>query len=168
MLLEREVRGKIAVTIPVPVPDGSGRNQRISIEPDASLPFLLQGKWHHFFHIEVYRNLPTMEQQFKQKIQGYVVYAQSPQHQQLFQTSALSIAVFTATEQMAKILKRWTEEALAKQPDDGSRFYFTSVNPATASPAELFLTPVWQQACEDNPIPLLVLDEGDGEVQANQ
>jgi hypothetical protein len=67
----------------------------MSIEPDASLEFLIQEVWRDFFHIEVYRNLPPLERRFKQKIQGYVPYAQSPLHQQLFQTSSLAIAVFS-------------------------------------------------------------------------
>jgi hypothetical protein len=132
----------------------------MSIEPDASLEFLIQEVWRDFFHIEVYRNLPPLERRFKQKIQGYVLYAQSPLHQQLFQTSSLSIAVFSQPG-IAATLKRWTEEALANQPDEGSRFFFTSMNPAIASPIELFLTPVWQQGFGEDTIPLLVLEEED-------
>jgi hypothetical protein len=88
-----------------------------------------------------------------------VVYAQSPLHQQLFHTSALSIAIFARTTEIAKTLRKWTQEALASQPDEGDRFFFTSLNPATASPGELFLSPVWQQAFKEDTIPLLDLED---------
>jgi hypothetical protein len=152
-----------------------GITRQICIEPDASLDFTIpsigeEKPWRDFFHIEVYRHLPPLEQRFKQKIQGYVVYAHSPLHQQLFHTSALSIAIFGQTPEMAATLKHWTEEALANQPDEGSRFFFTSMNPAIASPIGLFLTPVWQQAFGEDAIPLLVLEEEDdrGETAESQ
>jgi hypothetical protein len=40
----------------------------------------------------------------------------------------------------------------------GSGFSFANLDPATASPEELFLSPVWQQAFSNTPTPLLVLD----------
>jgi Replication-relaxation len=162
MLLEREVRGNIAVTIPIPGMNDAIRNQRLSIEPDASLEFLIHGTWRDFFHIEVYRNLPPIEQRFKQKIQAYVAYAQSSLHQELFQTAALSIAILAATNEMAVSLKRWTEAALAAQQDEGSRFYFTSMNPAAVSPVDLFLSPGWKQAFGEDDLPLIAIDEDDG------
>ena len=111
-------------------------------------------------HIEVYRNLPPTEWRFKQKIQGYVAYAVSGQHEALFQTPALSIAVITQTSQMATTLKRWTEEALQEinQTEQGELFFFTSLNPATASPEEMYLAPVWEQAFSATKTPLLVLE----------
>jgi hypothetical protein len=160
MYHEWELKRKIYVQLRV----AGGMTQQICIEPDASLDFTIPSigeekpSWRDFFHIEVYRTLPTMEQQFKQKIQGYVVYAQSPLHQQLFHTSALSIAIFAQTPEIAKTLRKWTQEALASQPDEEDRFFFTSLNPATASSGELFLSPVWKQAFGEDTIPLLDLE----------
>jgi hypothetical protein len=113
------------------------------------------------FHIEVYRTLPPSEWRFKQKVQGYVSYVTSGQHEALFQTPALSIAVFAATEQMAATLKRWTEEALQEmeQPEQGERFFFRSIDVSSASPDEMYLYPEWQQAFGDRKTPLLVLEE---------
>jgi hypothetical protein len=90
-----------------------------------------------------------------------VTYATSGQHEALFHTPALSIAVFAATEHMAGTLKRWTEEALAElnRPDEGDMFFFGSMDVAKASPEEMYLTPVWQQAFRDATVPLLVLEE---------
>jgi hypothetical protein len=70
---------------------------------------------------QVYRNLPPAEWRFKQKIQGYVTYALTEQHEALFQTPALSVAVFAQTSEMAATLKRWTEEVLetTNQTDEG-------------------------------------------------
>jgi hypothetical protein len=161
MYHERELKRKIYFELPV----ADEMTQQICIEPDASLDFTLPSmrkekpSWRDFYHIEVYRTLPTMEQQFKQKIQDYVVYAQSPLHQQLFHTPALSIAIFARTTEIANTLRNWTQEALASQPDEGDRFFFTSLNPATVSPGALFLSPVWQEAFKEDTIPLLSLED---------
>jgi len=158
---EWELKRKIYVDLPLT----NGVTQQICIEPDASLDFTIPSireetpSSRDFYHIEVYRTLPAMEQQFKQKIKGYVVYAHSPLHQQLFHTAALSIAIFARTDEIAKTLRKWTEEALADQPDEGDRFFFTSLNPATASPEELFLSPVWKQPFAEDTIPLLDLED---------
>jgi hypothetical protein len=138
--------------------------RKICIEPDASVDFTIEETWHDqtwqdFVHIEVYRNLPPLEWRFKQKVQGYVSYAQTGLHEELFQTTALSIAVFAATAQQKAVLKRWTEEALRETPQEGQRFFFTSIDTATATPAEMFLTPVWEQAFSSTPRPLLVIEE---------
>jgi len=157
MYLERELKRTIYVAVP----------DKICIEPDASVEFestvLSDGTEHtavDFFHIEVYRTLPPVEGRFKQKIAGYVTYAVSGQHAQLFQTPALSIAVFAATDRMAATLKRWTEEALQdmERAEEGEWFFFCSRDPATAAPEELFLTPQWEQAFGTTTTPLLVLE----------
>ncbi|HEX2243919.1 MAG TPA: hypothetical protein VHK27_11850, partial [Gammaproteobacteria bacterium] len=77
--------------------------EKICIEPDAACEFestaLSDGKPRtavDFFHIEVYRTLPPVEWRFKQKIKGYVTYALSGQHEALFHTPALAIAVIAA------------------------------------------------------------------------
>jgi hypothetical protein len=160
---ERALRRKIAVTL-----ESTAHSRTIYVEPDASLDFFIAETWKNppetwqdFVHIEIYRTLPPAEWRFKQKIQGYVTYATSGQHAALFQTPALSIAVFAATEHMAGTLKRWTEEALAElnRPDEGDMFFFGSMDVAKASPEEMYLTPVWQQAFRDATVPLLVLEE---------
>jgi hypothetical protein len=68
--------------------------------------------------------------------------------------------VITATDQLAGTLKRWTEQVLraVAQQELGEQFLFGSVDPATASPTEMFLTPVWQQAFGDSKTPLLMLE----------
>jgi Replication-relaxation len=159
MLTERELKRKIYVELP----------EKVCIEPDASCEFLLTETWHNppqtwkdFFHIEVYRNLPPAEWRFKQKVTGYVTYATSGQHEALFHTPALSITVFAATKQMAATLKRWTEEALQEmeRPEEGEWFFFCSLDTATASPEDMFLSPVWEQAFGTAKTPLLVLQDG--------
>jgi len=82
MYTERQLRRKIAVTLPEQNP--GKMNRTIFIEPDASCVFTIQREWQDFFHLEVYRNLPPMEWRFKQKIQGYVTYAVTGQHEALF------------------------------------------------------------------------------------
>jgi hypothetical protein len=69
--------------------------------------------------------------------------------------------VLTATDELARTLKRWTEEVLVTlaQPEQGERFFFCSCNPATASPEELFLSPVWETAFGSAKTPLLILEE---------
>jgi hypothetical protein len=172
MITERQLKRKIHVELPAETSEDGTRFQTISIEPDASCEFLITETWHEnpqtwkdFFHIEVYRNLPPREWRFKQKIQTYVTYVDTGQHAALFHTSALSIAVIAQTPQMAATLKRWTEEALQKmdRPIDGDWFFFCSLNPATASPEELYLFPVWEHAFGTAKTPLLVLEEENGE-----
>jgi hypothetical protein len=163
MYRERELRRRIYVTIQQ---RGEGRARKICLEPDASLDFVIHEDWHQqawrdFFHIEVYRHLP-METRFKQKVHGYAVMAETGKQEELFQTSALSVAVFAATDSLAKILKRWTEEALTAQSrhTEGDRFFFTSLNTTTTSPKTMFLSPLWQQAFGTATTPLLIIEEG--------
>jgi hypothetical protein len=58
------------------------------------------------------------------------------------------------------MLKHWTEEALREIESimDGDWFFSCSLDPATASPEELFLSPVWEQAFGTTKTPLLVLE----------
>jgi hypothetical protein len=165
LVQEKDLRRKIHVEIPVHTAQGKQTKQTISIAPDASCEFIVQQKWRDFFHIEVYRYLPV-ETLWKQKVTGLVTYRQTGQHQTLFHTSALSIAVFAQTTAIAQTLKAWTEEALTKlaQPSEGQRFFFNSIdNPTSATPTEMYLTPIWQQAFGTANTPLLVLTkEEDG------
>jgi hypothetical protein len=173
MYTERALRRRIYVVIPKERTDGGEPALRqICLEPDAGLLFRVTESWHNppetwedFIFIEVYRTLPPAEWRFKQKIAGYVNHVGTGRHKALFQTPALSIAVMTASEQtseqMAATLKRWTEEALhaIKQPEQGVRFFFRSLaDTATASPEEMFLSPVWEQAFSTTKTPLLALE----------
>jgi hypothetical protein len=157
IITERELKRKIYVSIP----------EKISVEPDASCEFLVTETWHEkpqtwkdFFHIEVYRNLPPVAWRFKQKIQGYVTYALRGHHEALFHTAALSIAVIAVSKQMAATLKQWTEETLQEmgRPAEGEWFFFCSLDPATTTPEEIFLSPVWEQAFSTDKTPLIVLE----------
>jgi hypothetical protein len=157
---ERALRRKIYVALPTP-------RQTLCIEPDASLDFFISETWHEvpetwqdFVHIEVYRTLPPAEWRFKQKIAGYVTYATSGRHEALFYTPALSIAVFAASKQMAATLKHWTEDVLesTSQHQAGDWFFFCWLDTATATPEEMYLTPVWEQAFGTTKTPLLVLE----------
>jgi hypothetical protein len=158
MITERDLKRRIYVDTP----------EKLCIEPDASCEFLTTENGHNgqqtrvrdFFHIEVYRNLPPVERRFKQKIAGYVTYVDTGQHQALFNTSALSIAVISISKPMAATLKRWTEQVLQEmgRPEEGDWFFFCSLDPATASPEELFLSPLWEQAFSTTKTPLLMLE----------
>jgi hypothetical protein len=162
MFQERDLRRKIYVAIT----QDKEKPRNICLEPDASLDFTVQQSWRDFFHIELYRHLPT-ERRFKQKVQGYLTYAESSLHQELFHTAALSIAMVAAggipseREQLARTLQRWTEEVLTKlnKPAEGQRFFFSSIIPSQVSPSELFLSPLWQLAFSHTVTPLLLLGE---------
>jgi Replication-relaxation len=138
---ERSLKRNIAVRL--------SDTQTHYIEPDAACEFLLTETWHEppqtwqdFVHIEVYRHVPLAER-FKHKVRGYVTALDTGTHEALFKTQALSIAVFCATMQQATLLKRWTEEALTEmgRVAEGERFFFRSIDVATASPTELYLSP---------------------------
>jgi hypothetical protein len=161
MFTEQALKRKIYVELPAPTGHGTAQPRTIFVEPDASVDFLIQKTWQNFLHIEVYRNLPPAEWRFKQKIHGYVTYAITGQHEALFHTPSLSIAVIAQTEQMATTLKQWIEEALQDmgQEEEGDWFFFCSLNPATVSPEEMFLAPVWESAFSTTKTPLLVLEE---------
>jgi protein involved in plasmid replication-relaxation len=157
MYTERELKRKIYVTL-------SGKT--CCLEPDASLLFRVTETWHeppetweNFFHIEVYRT-HLREDRFKHKINTYAAYATSPLHKNLFHTPALTIAMFCADDDLAARLKQWTEEVLqeGQQSALGERFFFSSINPATASPEVLFLSPLWEQAFSTTKTPLLMLE----------
>jgi hypothetical protein len=159
MYTERELKRKIYVQGPETLTENTRGNRTICLEPDASVHFLLQGKWHNFFHFEVYRT-HLSERRFKHKITGYAMYAGSLLHRELFHTPALAIAVIAQPVGLAARLKQWTEEVLhaREQPELGEQFFFVSVDPATASPEEMFLSPVWEQAFATTKTPLLVLE----------
>jgi hypothetical protein len=179
IITERSLKRKIYVELPEPrqtqpeeTGEGTGQQRTICIEPDASCDFTVTETWHEapqtwqdFVHIEVYRSLPPAEWRFKQKIKAYVAYATSGQHEALFATPALAIAIFAQTPEMAQTLKRWTEQALqeGKQPGHGGLFFFGSIAVATATPAEIFLAPHWEQAFGKAKTPLLVLEEAEWE-----
>jgi hypothetical protein len=136
---EPELRRRIYVDVPF----------RICIEPDGGCQFLSTKigqerpeTWEDFFFIELYRTLPPVKERFKQKIQGYVTYVATGQHEALFATPVLSLAVIAQTPQMMGMLKYWTEEALREidKPEEGEWFFFCSPDTATASPEELFLS----------------------------
>jgi hypothetical protein len=88
-----------------------------------------------------------------------VYYAVTGWHERFFQTPVLSIAVFAASEQMATTLKRWTEGVLAatNQQAEGDWFFFSSVDLSSASPEDMFLSPVWESAFSTTKTPLIVL-----------
>ena len=159
MYLERELKRKIYVQIPVSMSNGKTERRTVCLEPDAAVDFIMQGKWQEFFHIEVYRT-HLREYRFKRKIAGYAAYAASAIHQELFHTPALAIAVFCASSQLAGTLKHWTEEVLqeVQQPGLEERFFFTYLDPGAVSPEELYLAPVWEQAFSTTKTPLLVLE----------
>jgi hypothetical protein len=164
MYTERELRRRIYIPL---------AGKTICLEPDASLLFRITETWHEepetwedFFHIEVYRNLPPAEWRFKQKVQGYVATVDTGRHEALFHTPALAIAVMTTSEseQMAATLKCWTEETLQAmgRAEEGGQFFFCNLDTATATPEEIFLSPVWEQTFSTTKTPLLIL-EGDAE-----
>jgi hypothetical protein len=165
--LERELKRKIYVRVPSGESKTAG--QPVCLEPDAAVDFLIQDTWQEFFHIEVYRS-NLREDRFKHKIHTYAAYAASEIHHELFQTPSLSIAVLCAPDSLAATLKRWTEDVLQEiaQRDLGEQFFFTSSDPATTRPEELFLTPVWEQPFGDAKTPLLMLAEEKEEAQTNQ
>src|SRR5918999_1076752 len=155
MYREPELRRRIYVELP----------ERICIEPDGGCRFLStkMGQerpetWEDFFFIEFYRTLPPVKERFKQKIQGYVTYVATGQHEALFTTSALSLAIFAQTPQMMGMLKHWTEEALREidKPEEGEWFFFSSLDTATTSPEEMYVAPVWECAFGTTKTPLLV------------
>jgi hypothetical protein len=150
LYLERELKRKIYVEI---------ADRTVCLEPDASVHFFIQRKWQYFIHFGVYRT-HLAEWRFKQKIRCYAAYTGSMLHQELFHTPALSIAVFCHDSDLAARLKRWTEEVLQEiqQPELGERFFFTSSNPATASPEELYLSTGWEQAFDTAKTPLLLME----------
>jgi protein involved in plasmid replication-relaxation len=154
---ERQLKRKIYVPL---------SDKPVCLEPDAAALFRVTETWldppetyENFFHIEVYRT-HLREKRFKHKINTYAAYAASPRHTALFHTPALAIAVFCADDHLAESLKQWTAEVLqeGQQVELAERFFFTSRNPATASPEELFLSPVWEQPLSSAKTPLLVLE----------
>jgi len=154
---ERELRRKIAVAIPA-----GGKPRQIFLEPDAGLDVRIRNDetvWRDFFFVEVYRHHP-MEHRFKQKVQGYVVYASSTQHEALFHTKALTIALFCDTVAVKTHLKGWTEQVLAQlgQEHEGERFFFSDLAVSDESPTDVFLSPVWEQAFSTTKTPLLMLE----------
>jgi hypothetical protein len=154
MLTERELKR----TIYVPAPRQTGE-RNICIEPDGALEFISQDTWQDFLYLEVYRH-HLNETRFQHKIQGYVTALVAGLHEQLFATSAMSVAVIAASDKLKETLKHWAEEALVamERPDAGDRFFFCWLDTATASPTELFLSPVWEQAFGTAKTPLLVLE----------
>jgi hypothetical protein len=154
MLTERELKRTMYVTV-----QARTGERRICIEPDGALDFIVKDTWRDFCYLEVYRH-HLNETRFQHKIQGYVTALITGLHEQLFQTSAMAVAIIATTDKLAGTLKQWTEEALVAmdRTDAGERFFFSSLNTATTSPEELFLSPIWEQALGTTTTPLLVLE----------
>jgi hypothetical protein len=154
MLTERELKR----TIYVPVPGLTGE-RTICIEPDGAVDFVIQDTWQDFLYLEVYRHHLNKER-FQHKIQGYVTSLLSGLHERLFHTPAMSVAIIATTDKLKETLKQWAEEALLamERQDAGERFFFCHLDTATASPEEIFLSPVWEQAFSTDKTPLLMLE----------
>jgi hypothetical protein len=73
-----------------------------------------------------------------------------------------SVVVIATSEELAGTLKQWAEDALVtiQRQDAGNRFFFCHLDTATATPEEMFLSPVWEQAFGTTKTPLLMLEEG--------
>jgi hypothetical protein len=155
MLTERELKR----TIYVPVPGERTTQRKICIEPDGAVDFTIQDAWQDFYYLEVYRH-HLNKLRFQHKIQGYVTSLLSGLHERLFHTSAMSVAVIATTDKLKETLKQWAEEALLAmvRQDAGDRFFFCHLDTATASPEEIFLSPVWEQAFSTDKTPLLMLE----------
>jgi hypothetical protein len=156
ILTERELKR----TIYVPVPSEGTTQRKICIEPDGAMDFTVNNTWRDFCYLEIYRH-HLNETRFQHKIQGYVTALVTGLHEQLFATSAMAVAVIATTDKLKGTLKQWTEEALQamQRQDAGDRFFFCSMNTATTSPEEMFLSPVWETAFGTTKTPLLVLEE---------
>jgi DNA-binding MarR family transcriptional regulator len=155
ILTERALQRTMYVSVP-----GEGTTQRrICIEPDGAVDFTIQDTWQDFLYLEIYRH-HLNEERFQRKIQGYVTALVSGLHERLFHTSAMSVAIIATTDNLKETLKQWAAEALLamERQDAGERFFFCSLNTATTSPEELFLSPVWEQAFSTAKTPLLVLE----------
>jgi hypothetical protein len=154
MLTERELKR----TIYVPALGQTGE-RRIYIEPDGALDFVIQDTWNDFLYLEIYRH-HLNETRYQHKIQGYVTALVSGLHERLFATPAMSVAIIATTKKLTETLKQWAEEALLamQRQDAEDRFFFCSLDPATVSPEELFLSPVWEHAFSTDKTPLLVLE----------
>jgi Replication-relaxation len=155
MLTERALQR----TMYVPVSGEGTTQRRICIEPDGALDFSVNNTFQDFIFIEVYRH-HLNEERFQRKIKGYVTALISGLHQQVFHTDAMTVAIIATTDKLKETLNQWAAEALLamERQDAGERFFFCSLNTATTSPEELFLSPVWEHAFSTDKTPLIVLE----------
>jgi hypothetical protein len=120
---------------------------------------VIQDTWQDFCYLEIYRH-HLNETRYQHKIQGYVTALASGLHEQLFKTPAMSVAIIATTKKLKETLKQWAEEALTtmERQDAGDRFFFCSIDTASVTPEELFLSPIWEHAFSTDKTPLLVLE----------
>jgi hypothetical protein len=165
MLTERELKR----TIYVSVLSESTTQRKICIEPDGAVDFTIQDTWQDFYYLEVYRH-HLNKTHFQHKIQGYITALATGLHKHLFHTPAMSVAVIATIDKLDETLKQWAEEALAAidRKDAGDRFFFCHLDTATASPEELFLSPLWEQLFSATKTPLLILEEEKEEARTIQ
>jgi hypothetical protein len=153
-------RHPIFVEVTTLTTDGQSKPECIGLKADGILDFHIQQQWQDFIKVEVYRSFID-EKRWKEKVRAYVAYLKD-QHQKLYGTNALTIAVFaTLGDRLRDTLKRWTEEELKRihASAQGTRFCFRSLDTAATSPIDMYLTPVWYQAFETAPTPLLMLED---------
>ena len=159
LLHERELK---RLPVRVQLPDGNERG----VVPDAYLAIHEAeadgpGYWTNLVW-EI--DMGTREQRdWREKIQALLAYGKGP-YQETLGAESLTITVLTPQgAKRAGELVSWTEAELSHLNAQayGEWFCFTGLDPTRVSPEQLYLSPVWHQPFQTEPVPLIERGEED-------
>ena len=139
---------------PVAVDDGAGG--KLTIIPDAYIDLVLAGTERMCLALELDRGTEEQKKSRK-KVRGLVAFAQGP-YQQAYGTDALTVCVVaTPGQPRLRQLYEWTVAELTAigQQGEADLFRFTTFNPATLPPEQLFFGAGWFIPYSTKPVPLI-------------
>lgn len=149
LLHERELKRK-------PVYVSSDQGRRVPVIPDAWLDFRIQDSFQVCMAVEIDRG--TEEQKrWREKVARLLLYADGP-YQEAFGTRSLTFAVATTAGYWRLMeLMAWTRAELEarREQSQADLFLFAHIEPDTIDPERVFLSPIWRQPFNEEPIALL-------------
>ncbi len=144
----------------VTIERADGAKEQVAVIPDGWLDFsvLPPGRDRPIqFCIALERDRGSTEQKaFRQRIRARVAWSQGA-YQKHFGTTSLTTAyvVSPAGKRLADV-RKWAEAELEALGRKGSElFLFTDLDPATASPQDLFLSAYWYEPFKTQPVSLI-------------
>lgn len=140
--LQRVLHERVLKRTPFYVEDEDGT--RLAVIPDAYVDLVVANPYQLCLSVEIDRGSEE-QKAWRRKVRALVAYAEGP-YIGAFGTDALTVAV-VATPGAARLanLRQWAQDELDRrgQRQNADLFRFATFDPATATPEEIYLAPIW-------------------------